>query len=303
MKLKTKWTYNHQKGAKGAMVSDDYHLEGDNLYFTLSLGLNAFDSVLLELDLKTRAARVVFEERHVVRTAGIHEDGKIYFTTFKGMAYCINLDGSICWSAELGSANASFKMALDGNRFYVSDYATFCIDKNTGKILWKNEAFRKKNNCCLLCDEDSVYGGECGGSMFCLDKSSGEVRWARGKDEWISNIAFLDPGRLLVNHIHGKFYILDSRSGELLCTREAKGKLYNAPVFENARMYVGDADSVIDSKSGNMTCYELTPQNDLKETFSVTVGGGVSTRAVIDGDRWNAVKSCDGPVVLFRAAS
>ena len=71
----------------------------------------------------------------------------------------------------------------------------------------------------------------------------------------------------------------------MICAREAKGKLYNEMVFEQNRMYVGDADAVIDSKAGNMTCYEMTSDHDFAEIFSVNVGGGVSTRAVIDGDR------------------
>lgn len=112
-----------------------------------------------------------------------------------------------------------------------------------------------------------------------------KVRWTYGKDEWISNVALLDDSRMLAAHIHGKFYILDSQKGELICAREAKGKLYNEMVFEQNRMYVGDADAVIDSKAGNMTCYEMTSDHDFAEIFSVNVGGGVSTRAVIDGDR------------------
>ena len=285
MKLKTKWTYNYKKGLKGPMVSNDYFMEGDNIYFTLSLGLSTFDSVLLELKVKTQEVRVVFEENHVVRTAGIHENGKIYLTTFKGKAYCVNLDGSVCWGTELCPKNASFKMALDGDRFYVSDFAVFCLDKNTGEILWKNETCQKKNNCNIVYNDNYIYGGELGGSVFCLDKFSGEVRWTYGKDEWISNVALLDDSRMLAAHIHGKFYILDSQKGELICAREAKGKLYNEMVFEQNRMYVGDADAVIDSKAGNMTCYEMTSDHDFAEIFSVNVGGGVSTRAVIDGDR------------------
>lgn len=285
MKLKTSWTYNYKKGLKDPMVSNDYYMEDDKIYFTLSLGLRVFDSVLLELNVTTQEVRVVFEENHVVRTAGIHENGKIYLTTFKGMAYCVNLDGSICWATELSSKNASFKMALDGDRFYVSDYAVFCLDKNTGKILWKNQTYQGKNNCNIVYDDTYIYGGELGGSVFCLDKLSGEARWTYGKDEWISNIALLDCNRMLVEHIHGKFYILDSQNGELICTREAKGKLYNEAVFEKNRMYIGDADAVTDSKAGNMTCYEMTSNHDLTEIFSVNVGGGVSTKAVIDGDR------------------
>ncbi len=285
MKLKSKWVYNYKKGLKGPMVSHDYYMTEDKLYFTLDLGISVFDSVLLELDLKTQEVRTVFEEKHVMRTAGIHEDGKIYLTTFKGMAYCVNLDGSIQWSTDLGSTDASFKMALDGDRFYVSDYTVFCLDKNTGSIIWKNDTFKEKSNCNIICDDNNIYGGELGGSIFCIDKLSGEVRWSYGKDEWISNCVLLDHSRLLVNHIHGRFYIIDATSGELLCTHKAKGYLYNAPVFEGTRMFIGDADAVINSKAGNMTCYELTAQNDMREIFSVNVGGGVSTNAVIEGNR------------------
>ena len=160
MKLKTKWTYNYKKGLKGPMVSNDYFMEGDNIYFTLSLGLSTFDSVLLELKVKTQEVRVVFEENHVVRTAGIHENGKIYLTTFKGKAYCVNLDGSVCWGTELCPKNASFKMALDGDRFYVSDFAVFCLDKNTGEILWKNETCQKKNNCNIVYNLSLIHISE-----------------------------------------------------------------------------------------------------------------------------------------------
>ena len=285
MKLKSRWTYNYKKGMQGPMVSHDYHLDGDKLYFSLSMGLSAFDSVLLELDLKTQEARTVFEEKHVMRTSGIHENGKIYLTSLKGMAYCVKTDGSICWSTNLGSTNASFKMALDEDRFYVSDYSVFGIDKNTGEILWKNDICKEKSNCNILVDDNYIYGGESGGHVFCIDKFTGDICWTYGTEEWISNVEFWDNSRLLVNHAHGKFYILDAQSGNLIDTKQAKGYLYTAPVLENNRMYIGDADAVINSKSGNMTCYEWTSQNDLKELFSVNTTGGVSTKAVIDGDR------------------
>ena len=285
MKLKTRWTYNYKKGIQGAMVSKDYYIEGDKLYFGLAMGVSSFDSVLLELDLKTQEVRTIFEEKHIMRTAGIHEDGKIYLTTFKGIAYCVDLDGDICWSTDLGSTNASFKMALDGDRFYVSDYSIFCIDKKTGEIIWKNDTCKEKSNCNIICNDNYIYGGESGGHVFSLDKLTGDVSWLYGKEEWISNVTLLDNNRLLVNHSHGIFYILDAKSGELICTKKANGCLYTESVFENTRMYIGDADAVINSKSGNMTCYEWTSENDFKEIFSVKVSGGVSAKAVIDGNR------------------
>lgn len=285
MKLKTKWTYQYRKNLREPMISADYYLEGENLYFALDLGLSAFDSVLLELNLKTQQARTIYEEKHVVRTAGIHEDGKIYFTSFRGMAYCLNLDGSICWATKISSSNPSSKITLDGDRFYVSDHSIFCLDKHTGKILWKNEIFNQKVNCNILCDDQYLYCGELGGRVFCLDKFTGEARWVRGKNEWINNIAFLAPDRLLVNHCHGRFYIVDAKSGDLINILKAKGYLYTPPVFEKHRMYIGAGNDVIHSTAGNMTCYEFISPDVFKTVFSVSVAGSVTTKAVIDGDR------------------
>lgn len=285
MKLKSKWIYNYKKGLRDLMISNDYHLTANKLYFSLTFGSSSFNSILLELDLETHNARTIFEENHVVRTAGIHENGKIYLTTFKGIAYCLDMSGNICWSTNLNLDNASFKMALDGDRFYASDHGIFCLNKNTGEIIWKNESFNQKSNCNILYDDKFIYCGESGGHVFCLDKFSGEVRWSYGNEEWISSCVIIDNNRLLVSHIHGKFYIFNSQNGELLCTNKANGYLYKTPVFEGSKMYIGDSDSVIDSKSGNMTCYELISNNKLKEIFRVTVGGGISTDAVISDEK------------------
>lgn len=284
MKLKSKWSYCYQKGLKGAMVSEDYHIIGDKIYFVLCLGMTSFDSLLIELDLVTNEARVVYEEKHVLRSVGAYEDGKFYFTSMKGNAYCVDLTGNVLWSVDLGTTNASFKVALDGDRLYVSDYTIFCLDKNTGNIIWKSEEYREKVNCNIAVDEKNIYCGELGGKVFCLDKLTGEKRWEYGEEEWISNCMLLENDNVLVLHIHGRFYFINAKDGSLKESIEAHGMLYKTPVLADGRLYVGDQDSVMNSISGNMTCYELGAGNSITECFSINVSGGVSSSALIEGD-------------------
>ena len=284
MKLKSKWIYNYRKGIRGALVSGNYYMAGDKLYFALCFDANYYESHVLELDLNTGEGRSLFQENHVVREIYASEDGKLYFTSLRGRVFCIDLNGTLIWEKKPFPKTASFQIAFDGDRLYASGRMRSCLDRNTGETLWTNDEFRKGSNCNLLISGNALICGEQGGKVFALDKSSGKTIWSYGEEEWISHCTFLANGHLLVNHIHGKFIILDPSTGKLIDTMPAKGYLYQTPIFEENRMYLGDADSTSQAESGNMTCYEVTGDN-ISPVFSYPVGGEVSTPALIDGDR------------------
>lgn len=284
MKLKSKWIYNYRKGIRGALVSGNYHVVGDKLYFALYFDANYFESHVLELDLNTGEGRSLFQENHVVREIHASDDGKLYFTSMRGRVFCTDLDGNLIWKKEGLSKYTSPQLAIDGDRLYISGHTIFCMDRNNGEILWSNDEFREKTNCNLLISGNALICGELGGKVFALDKSSGKTLWSYGEEEWISRCTLLENGHLLATHCHGKFFILDPSTGKLIDTMPAKGYLYRTPVFEENRMYLGDADSTFQAKSGNMTCYEVAGDS-ISPVFSYPVGGEVSTPAFIDGDR------------------
>lgn len=284
MKLKSKWTYTFAKGLKGPMISNDYYLDRNNLYFALSLGIRSMNSVLLKLNLDNLDCKTLLEENHILRTAGIHENGRIYLTSMKGMAYCIDYEGNKIWETSIGDKNASFKIAMDDNHFYASNHSMYCLDKTTGKIIWMNDEFNHKINCNIVYDENYIYCGESGGYIFCLNKFTGETVWFTGKYEWITNIEMLDENRLFINH-NRRFYVLDAKTGNMIKKQKANGYLYNSPVFEGSRIYIGDENDVSEATAGNMTCYELNSKNELKEEYKLTVSGAVTSKALISGNR------------------
>lgn len=286
MKLKSKWIYTYAKGLKEPMISHDYHIEDNYLYFALCIGTMLLKSVLIKLNLDLQEGMAILEEEHILRTAGLPEVDRMYLTSMKGMAYCLDFEGNKLWETTIGKKNASFKIAMDDERLYVSNYSIYCLNKENGDILWINETFSQKVNCNIIYDEQHIYCGELGGKVFCLDKFTGKTIWSYGNEEWITNIEKIDESRLLVSHCHGWFYILNAKTGELLAKIMANGKLYTSPVIEGNRIYVGDQDDVSKATSGNVTCYELTAQNELKEIYKLSVnGGGISTKTIIDEQR------------------
>lgn len=284
MKLKSKWIYNYRKGIRGALVSRNYYMVGDKLYFVLYFDANYFESHVLELDLNTGEGRSLFQENHVVREIYASDDGKLYFTSIRGRAFCTDLNGTLIWEKEPFPKTASFQIAIDGDRLYLSGRKISCLDRNTGETLWTNDEFQKGTNCNLLISDNALICGEQGGKVFALDKSSGKTIWSYGEEEWISHCTLMANGHLLVNHIHGKFLILDPSTGKLIDSMPAKGCLEQTPVFEGNKMYLGDANSSFRAESGNMTCYEIT-DGSIRPVFSYPVGGEVTTPALIDGDR------------------
>lgn len=284
MKLKSKWIYNYKKGIRGALVSRNYYMAGDKLYFVLYFDANYFESHVLELDLNTGEGRSLFQENHVVREVYASDDGKLYFTSMRGNVFCTDFNGTLIWGKKPFPKTASTQIAIDGDRLYVSGRMILCLDRNTGETLWTNEEFQKGTNCNLLISGNALILGEQGGKVFALDKTSGKTLWSYGEEEWISRCTPMANGHLLVGHIHGKFFILDPSTGKLIDTMPAKGCLEQTPIFEESRMYVGDADSTFQAESGNMTCYEVT-DDSISPVFSYPVGGEVTTPALIDGDR------------------
>lgn len=282
MKIKSKWIYNYGK-LREPMVSTSHYIIGDKLYFSLSYGQSNWHGLILELDLLTQECRTVFEDNHLIGDPSVYEEGRFYFTSFRGVVLCVGVDGSLIWETPIGKGNPAREILMDGDRLYASNNSLFCLDKNTGEILWTNDYYNKRGISNIFCNGDYLYSGEQGRKLYCVNKLTGEKRWDYGEEEWGCRCMVLESGQLMVTHRSGKFTFHNPDTGELIKIVEAKGRLYQAPVFDSGKMYIGDANAVMHSTAGNMTCYEMAGV-EMKEVFSVTVGGGISA-AMLNGDR------------------
>ncbi|MCM1495059.1 MAG: PQQ-like beta-propeller repeat protein [Bacteroides sp.] len=279
---KKQWEYNYQKGLRGALISVDIIERNQQLYFVLHYGESKWESLLIRLDMQSLEGQTLFREAHVMRSPGILEDDRFYFTTFRGMAYCVDLSGTVIWQTEIGGEAADWNVLLDGNRLFMSAYGMYCLNKEDGFIIWSNPN-GCKTNCSFAVDAACIYHGELGGVIRCVDKVSGNTVWTYGENLWISHCILIGENCLMACNIHGSFLFLDSKTGK--CKREVSvgRKLYRRPVFYNGKLYIGDGNSVINSTEGFVSCYELQDDLNLKPIFSFQTGGEISTKAVIDG--------------------
>ncbi|MCD8213869.1 MAG: PQQ-like beta-propeller repeat protein [Campylobacter sp.] len=109
-----------------------------------------------------------------------------------GKAYCLKENGELVWSTKIGEGNASFHVALDGDRFFASNRALFCLDKNNGKILWKNNDDGEKANSTFAIKGDKIYHASLGGALRCVDKTNGKCVWSHNEGLFASSCTILD---------------------------------------------------------------------------------------------------------------
>lgn len=274
--MKKIWTYNYQKGLRGALVSRQIIKKDNFLYFILCYDKKSFfESVLIKYNRNSMEGEVIFKENHVIRSAGIYECGKFYFTSLSGIAYCVKDNGEIIWNVPIGEGNADINIEDDGDVLFTANHGIYCIDKKTGNILWSNEENKNKTGCTFAIDANYIYHAGVESAIRCIDKKKGKTVWSFGRNLYVSNCLLLDDNCLMVCNIEGKFMFFESATGKLLSEHEAKGTLYKKPVFKNSKMYMGDG-------SGNMTCYEMHENYKMNELFSFKTNGTITTNAIID---------------------
>ena len=88
------------------MISHDYHIKDNYLYFALCIGTMLLKSVLIKLNLDSQEGMAILEEEHILRTAGLPEIDRMYLTSMEGMAYCIDFQGNKLWETTIGNNNA-----------------------------------------------------------------------------------------------------------------------------------------------------------------------------------------------------
>jgi len=108
------------------------------------------------------------------------ETGCCYFTSYDGFFYCLSVKtGMPVWKRKLGRWLYS-SPSLQGKYAVVTSEAdhVFCLDKYTGKILWKrclSSVWRMSGYPVIKYDR--VYVGSAGGGIFVLSLKDGSILW------------------------------------------------------------------------------------------------------------------------------
>lgn len=105
--MKKKWEYKYPERLVQAMVSEDHVLIGEKLYFVHMTNGSYPKAGIYCVDVNSGEAEAVYETYDFLRTVGVYRDGRFYFTSLRGNAYCVTTEGELKWTKLLGKEDGS----------------------------------------------------------------------------------------------------------------------------------------------------------------------------------------------------
>lgn len=205
----------------------------------------------------------------VVSTPAVH-DGIIYYASTDGKVFASDVKKGIpIWNypvrkkETLGCITASMLVCDSGVVTVDNNGTVYCLDKNSGKLLWKREL--DNEGCCpaeenkKINDEDSyleafpspAYGEgrlfipTLWGRIFCLEENSGKVLWTFPKDKARPH-KFLAAPSVAAGHCYipdrsGNLFSLDIHTGEdtWAYTVETESVVEGSPATGFSKLLIG----------------------------------------------------------------
>lgn len=278
--LKKMWNYKHE-GLRGTLMSVIGEIKEDILTYFLEYNKAGFyESQLIRFSLKGKTPEVLFTERHVIRSIGVCENGRRYFTSMSGKVYCLEEQtGKLIWETKVGKGNAGWDITVDEKHIYMCNDRVYCLDKENGSIVREASDELKRGGSPLIVEGELLYHGYSDGAVYCKNMSTEELVWSYGKKLYPRAMTTYGKDFLLVAFVgsFGKILLLDKKSGEVVSSFTTDEPIYNEFTMIDNLVYIGN-------DAGEMYCLEITEDNQLVDRFRLLADSKVSTAATIEGD-------------------
>jgi len=156
---------------------------------------------------------------------------KIYFLFFSA---CGRVEGpQVLWDFKTGGFINTKPVVFKGLVFISSD-KLYCLDKETGRLLWDHETLGNMRSSAVISEENRIYFSI--GGLYCLDVFTGNIIWEFWRGGWTDNQPVVDSDRVY-NMAGKKIYCLDACNGSLIWDKEVE-QSSQPPLFLDGHIFV-----------------------------------------------------------------
>jgi outer membrane protein assembly factor BamB len=208
------------------------------------------------------SARVSYEGK-IVRSA-IETAGRIYFSTDKGLLYCLEgASRQVLWTYT-GPSPFGCPPALDADSIFIWDQEnTFYALDLSGRVLWTKQ-LQEALSSEIAVDQGHVYIGSSEGILSALDPLSGNILWQFKAGGALEARPVFWGSRIILGCTDGKIYRLDQK-GAGRVVFDLGSPVTVAPLIDGDRLYVGTEDFAF-------RCLDLT---SMKAAWKIKAGGKI----------------------------
>lgn len=176
------------------------------------------------LDASTGKMLWRYKTKNSVKGALSYKNGVVFATDQEGISYAINAEsGVLVWQVAIGQVSLPGNLiggTVANDVFYTGEGKCLqALDVNTGKVLWKNEAWSSRESCpaqITLAGNVLVVGGNWN-ALFAHDAKTGKLLWKRDDDNlrFRSGAVTYSDGKLYVTGRENLF-VLDPLTGKTI---------------------------------------------------------------------------------------
>jgi outer membrane protein assembly factor BamB len=191
-----------------------------------------------------KKGNVVNSKENLTETEVSNIKNKVYHNTDKGLA-CINLDTlELVWKTNF-QILPTFIIAND--RIYADsrDCNFYCLDKNTGKLIWKHKLNTDSGDERLgfstpfLYDNKIYIGGDYTSNyIYCLNSENGKLIWKYKTEDIVVTTPFVINDKLYIASADKFLYCLNAINGNLIWKYKV-GSLFSSPIINDNKIYIG----------------------------------------------------------------
>ncbi len=235
------------------------------------------------LNADTGESRWTFEtDKTIVSSPAISEDGTIYFGSWNGRVYALDMFGNVKWEFKTGGAVSASPLLLsseDGSsHIYVGsgDGSMYKFDCRNGRVLWKHKISQPiYSSAAASLNSKTLYFGSNDNHLYAIDAKSGKKIWRvelAGKIESSPAVRSSD-GTIIVADFAGTVSAI-SRDGKIEWTYDVsdKSSIVSSPCLDSeGTVYIG---------SKAKTVYAIRRDGSLKWAFPLNAN--VDSTPILD---------------------
>ena len=206
------------------------------------------------------------------------DDDMVFIGTKGGYMYCFDAskeddkytrkvmsrDQDVTWQFKAdGSVNR--KVAIDAKHVYfgANDGAVYCLDKQTGNLIWKfkveasvAEAFRHFST--PLVSGNKIFIGSADKNLYCLDASNGKLIFQHASSDWVRACPVATESNVYFASINGDLYNIDysgKKPKEVWKKRIGDHPIYADLALSGNNLVINNSDLYsycVDAKKGDI---------------------------------------------------
>jgi len=219
------------------------------------------DGCIYNINEATGKVKWKFKTEGIVRSSPAVAGNVVYAGDTEGNFYAVGLSsGQQKWRFEIeGHTMQNEKFSFDRRAIIASPVVTgdkviiggrdgflYCLDKNTGKRLWRvDHEVSWIISAVAVKDNIVVTGTSDGHFVQAVDLNTGGQIWKYHTVNVVWSSPIIDDDKVYIGSHEGAVYCLDLKTGRKLTSFQTGGIVFSSPVIDGHLLYVGSDDGYL----------------------------------------------------------